>query len=207
MINISVGKGIVLALVIIGLVLGLALGSSELVNPFSSLSEYQRAQVETQQVTRQNEALQDARAQAEAQKLQDEIQYLQQAHEQELERLQLAYEQERQQDQEQAALEQQLFQLAGQTFVVVLGLCLLSFSVGGSVYVARMRPARIDVWTPKRKRQAIKAARQHEREMRQRKIESQERLSELFGTPIGSNGRKAQKSSFSAPSSPLQFYD
>jgi uncharacterized membrane protein YccC len=229
MINISASKalvGIIVILVGIGLLLGLGLVDSDLVNPISSISDYQRAGVETQRAAQQNEidlrqyeAVQEARTQAEIQKLEEEVQYLQQLHEQELENSQRAHEQKMRQNQEWIALEQQLLRLAGRAAIVVFGLYLLSLSIGFSVHFAKRRPmyaeADADVWTPERKRQAIKAARWRERErreqelreqeLRQQELDLQERLRELCSTTIGSNGHEDLDELFSEPS-PLWIY-
>lgn len=233
MVNVSASKAllwIVVILVGIGLCWGLTLDDCDLVNPLSSMSEYQRAQVETQQIAQQNEvdlrqyeALQEAHTQAEVERLQEELRYLQQAHEEDLRRreeetryLQQVHEQELQKARERDAWELQLLQLAGYTATAVLGFSLLSFSISFSVYVARRRPApavtSADVWTPERKRQAIEAARRQEREerkvaLRQQKFDLQERLRELYSATVGSNGHEGPDELFSESLSPLRFYD
>jgi hypothetical protein len=223
--QISGNKGIILTLIGIGLVLGLALIKSDLANPIKGVADFRRAEVETNRVAQQNEvdlrqyeALQEARTQAEIEGLREEIQYLRQTHEQDLRQMEeetrylhLAHEQNLRYAQEQAALRMQQLRLLGYTGITALGLALISLSVGFSVYIARRRPAfakvSADVWTTERKRRAIAAARRRERESRQQGLEFQERLRELFSTPVGSNGHEDPDELFAEPLSPLQVYD
>ena len=201
-------KGIILTLIGIGLVLGLALIKSDLANPIKAVADFRRAEVETNRVAqqdevdlRQYEALQEARTQAEIEELREELQHLQQTHEEELRRseedtqyLQRVHEQELQHTQELAALKVRLFRLLGYTGIAVIGVALLSLSVGFSVRIARRRPAVVgtsaEEWTPERKHQAIEDARQRERELRQEEIKLQQRLRELCDVSIGSNGHE-----------------
>lgn len=218
-------KGVILTLVGVGLALGLALIKSDLVNPIRAVADFRRAKVETEREAQQNEidlrqyeALQAARTQAEIERLREEIQYLKQTHEQDLRQmeeetryLQLAHEQNLRYAQEQAALRMQLLRLLGYTGITALGLALISLSVGFSVYIARRHPpstkVSADVWTTERKRRAIAVARRRERESRQQGLEFQERLRELFSTPVGSNGHEDPDELFAEPLSPLQVYD
>jgi hypothetical protein len=192
-------KGVILILVGIGLVLGLALIGSDLVNPIKSVAEYQQAQVERERMAQQNEidlrqyeVLQEVHTQAEVAKLGENIRYLQQAHEQEL-----------QHTRERAALELQLLRNAGHAAIAVVAPSLLALSIALSVHIARQRPvpveATADLWTSERKRQEIEAARQREREQRRQALHEQElhqlvtelqnRLQELE-VSVGSNGHE-----------------
>ncbi len=248
MVNLSASKalaGIIVLLVGIGLLLGLALTDSDLVNPIKSVAEFQRDQTETQRIAQENEitlqqykVLQEARTQAEVERLEEEIRYQRQLHEQELRRLEeetqhqrRMHEQALRDAQKRAALERQLLQLGGYVAIAVLGLALLSLSIGFSVHLAGRRPAHAgtsaDVWTPERKRQAIEAARWRERrqreqelhelerreqvlrkqELRQQGFDSRKRLLELSGTSIGSNGHEDADELSSEPWSPLWVYD
>ncbi len=184
MTTISIGKGllgITAFLVACGLALGLTLGNVDLANPITSLSEARRAEVETQRLAQQNDidlqqyaVLQAAHTQAEMARLEEETRHLQQIHEQELRHLQQVREQEIRQIQEQAALKSQLLQLAGYTVIVVLGLSFLAIVAGLSAYIVKQISApvtkRSEAWNPERKWRMIQAARQREREYRQREL-------------------------------------
>lgn len=204
MTTISIGKGllgITAFLVACGLALGLTLGNVDLANPITSSSESRRAEVETQRLAQQNDidlqqykVLQEAHTQAEMARLEEETRHLQQIHEQETQHLQQVREQEIRQIQEQAALKSQLLQLAGYTVIVILGLSFLAIGAGLSVYIVKQISApvtkRADAWNPERKWRMIQAARQREREYRQRKsgqYEIQPDYSDLFrrDTAIG----------------------
>ncbi|MCD6345656.1 MAG: hypothetical protein J7M17_08675 [Anaerolineae bacterium] len=184
MTTISIGKGllgITAFLVACGLALGLTLGNVDLTNPITSLSESRRAEVETQRVAQQNDidlqqyaVLQAAHTQAEMARLEEETRHLQQIHEQEIRHLQRVREQEIRQIQEQAALKSQLLQMAGYAVIAVLGLSLLAIVAGFSVYIVKRIFAsvakRTAVLDPERKWRMIQAARQREREYRQREL-------------------------------------
>ena len=197
MTTISIGKGllgIIAFLVACGLALGLTLGDADLANPITSSAESRRAEVETQRLAQQNDidlqqykVLQEAHTQAETARLEEETRHLQQIHEQELQHLQQIHEQELRQIQEQAALKSQLLQLAGYAVIVVLGLSLLAIVTGFSVYIVKQISAsvakRAGAWDPERKWRMIQAARQREREYRQRELtlyENPPDYSELF---------------------------
>jgi flagellar motility protein MotE (MotC chaperone) len=227
--NQSPYKGIILTLVGIGLVLGLALIGSDLINPITSVAEFQRAQVETRRAAQQNEidlrqyaTLQEARTQAEMTKLQEENRYLQQTHDEELRRseeerqyLQAVHEQALQNGQAQTALGLQLLRDAGYIAIPVVALSLLALSIGLSVRMAKRHLASAtmstDVWTPERKRQAIAAARWRERMLREQQAREQEqlrqaadlqeRLSQLFGTHVGPDGHDDVEEMMIKPSS------
>ena len=197
MTTISIGKGllgIIAFLVACGLALGLTLGDADLANPITSSAESRRAEVETQRLAQQNDidlqqykVLQEAHTQAETARLEEETRHLQQIHEQELQHLQQIHEQELRQIQEQATLKSQLLQLAGYAVIAVLGLSLLAIVTGFSVYIVKQisasvakRAAALDT---KRKWRMIQAARQREREYRQRELtlyENPPDYSELF---------------------------
>jgi len=193
MTTISVGKGllgITAFLVACGLALGLTLGNVDLANPITSSFESRRAEVETQRVAQQNdidlqqyEVLQAAHIQAEVARLEEETRHLQQVREQEIRQIQ-----------EQTALKSQLLQLIGYAVIAVLGLSFLAIDIGLSVYTTKRISAsvtkRATVWNPERKWKAVQAARQREREYRQREsdqYEIQSDYSDLFrsGTAIG----------------------
>jgi len=182
----------------------------------------------------QYETLENARTQAAVYKLEDDTQYQRQSHAQALEQSQQAFEREQRQAQKLASLELKLRQAGGFAAIGVIGILLIVFSIGLSVRIARQRPERtvytdkqannletthqvadrkdsvhttapVDVCTREGWRHERELARQCEREMRQQEIELQKRLSELCGTPIGSNGRQVSEASFSVPSSPYNF--
>jgi len=227
----SGNKGVILVLVCIGLVLGLALIRCDLVNPVTSVAEFRRAEVETEQLAQQNEidlrqyeALQEASTQAEIEKLQEETLYLKQTHEEDLRRMmeetryvQQAHRQELQRAQERAVLALQQLRLLGYTIIAALGFALVSLSVGLSVYIARRRPVRAksgnDVWTPERKRYAIEVARQREIKQREQELSEhesgweeldlQQRLREILGDSVSSNGHGDPGEMSSEPASPL----
>jgi len=128
-------------------------------------------------------------------------------------------------------LKMQLLQFLIYTGIAVLGFTLLSLGVGFSVYIAKRHPvhaeATANVWTSESKLQAIKAARWRERkrreqelreleqreqelreqELHQQEIDSQKRLHEPFGVPIGSNGHEDSDELFSDSLSPLWVYN
>jgi hypothetical protein len=192
-------RGIILTLFAIGLVVGLALTGSDLINPIRSIANYQRDQVETQRLAEQNRidlqhyaAQVAAQTQAELQRLTDEGAYRRQAYRQTLEQARLAAEQERQAAQEREALKLHLLRLAGYTAILVTALSLLALSIGAAVRIAKTRPAparpTADVWTPERRRQAVAAAKQREREqrawaLRQQELATERRFYDLFQAP------------------------
>ncbi|MBN1954656.1 MAG: hypothetical protein JW900_06350 [Anaerolineae bacterium] len=197
-------KGVILVLVGVGLALGLALMDSDLVNPLESMAQYERERVENQRAAERSEidiqhyaALQEAQTQAELQRIADETAYLQQLHQEELERARLAHEQELQAAWERERVKQQVLQFAAYTAITVGGLCMLALGIGRAVYIARLRSVSVpvsvrvpaqaaadaEVWTPEQKRQAREAARQREREERAwalQELAMARRHSELF---------------------------
>jgi hypothetical protein len=211
-----VGKWIILTLIGIGLLLGLVLIGSDFARPLNSLREFLDAQVERHLAIqqgeidlRQHETLQEANTEAEIAQKQEEIRHQKQLHEEEAQHQELIHEQELQQSeaetrylqqlhdqklqqaQEQAALGLELTQVAGYSGIAVAGLVFSALGIGLSVRVARRRQVKVarDVWTQRRKSQAIEAARQREREQhrqvfREQKLhqtvtELQNRLEEL----------------------------
>lgn len=192
-------RSIVLILVAIGLVLGLALIGSDLINPIRSISQYQRDQVETQRQSRQNEIDLEqyevravAEAQAMIQRLSDETAYRWQSYQQELEQARLAAEQARQAARERDALRLHLLRIAAYAAIAVAGLSLLALAIGWAVRIARTQPTSArsvaDEWTPERRRQAVALARQREREYRawvlhQDELTVERRLYDLFQAP------------------------
>ena len=164
---------------------------------------------------KQDEIPREVQTQAKPQELIDETAHLQQMREGELENAQPAYEQELQASRESAALRSQLLRFGGYTLIVSGELCLLALSIGGAVYISRLRPARTtnqpptraetqsstNVWTPERKRAEIRAARTHEREerkksLRQKELVVEERFQQLFQRPAGPHGPKNQAELF-----------
>lgn len=189
--------GVIFVLVAIGLILGLVLTGSELVNPFEGLSQYEQNRVENRRLAQQSEIdlqqyaiLKEAETQAQLQRIAAEIDHLQLTYQQERDLARQAREQELRIAQEREALKLQLLRVAGFTAIAVAGLCLLTLSAGAAVRLARVRPAparRAEVWTPERRRQAIAAARQREREERawarqREEEEARMRFSELLRT-------------------------
>lgn len=188
--------GVIFVLVAIGLILGLVLTGSELANPLEGLSQYERNRVENRHLAQQNEIdlqqyaiLKEAETQAQLQRIAEELNHLQLAHQQERDLARRAREQELRIAQEREALKLQLLRVAGFAAIVVAGLSLLTLSAGAAVRLARAHtaPARrpADVWTPERRRQAVAAARQREREERawaqqQEEEEARMRFSKLL---------------------------
>jgi hypothetical protein len=196
-----VGKWVILTLIGLGLVLGLVLIGSELVNPLDSLSKFQDAQVERQRIQqqgeidlRQYEALQEANTQAEIARKQEEVRHQRQLHEEEAQHQKEIHEQELQQSEEEtryrqqlhnqelqsaqarAALGLQLLRDVGYGGIVVGALVLFVLSIGLGARVAKRRSkaaSSANVWTPERKRRGIEAARRREREQRRQALHEQ----------------------------------
>jgi len=227
--------GAILILLGSGLALGLALTKSDLANPIKGVADFRRAEVETERVARQNEidlrqygVLQEARTQAEIEKLQEEIRYLEQTHEAELQRREdeafyqrQAHEQELRYSQARESLEMHLLGCSVYASIVALVFVLVSLGIGCSVYIARKISTRarinVDVWTHERKRLAIRAARWRERELRKQELRErepcspeldlEERLSRLLGSSSGSNGHSESRDSPAQHPSSLRVCD
>jgi hypothetical protein len=131
-------------LVICGLVIGLALVGSDLINPISRWAESQRYQAETQRIAEQNavdikqyELMREAQTQVEIQRLNSELAQQEQMHQAELQKLneeaqqqKRLHEEEIRQAQEMAALQRSLINAAGIILTASIGMSLIVLSVG-----------------------------------------------------------------------------
>lgn len=136
--------GPMMVLIICGLVVGLALVSSDLINPITNWAEAQRYQSETQRIDEQNavdikqyESLREAQTQAEIQRLNEEIAQQAQLHQAELQRLSEEMQQQKRmneeeirQAQEMAALKLRLANTAAIVVASGVGLSLIILSLG-----------------------------------------------------------------------------
>lgn len=136
--------GIVAFLVGCGLLIGLALNKSDLVNPITSWSESQRYQIETQRIAEQDAAdieqykvLLEARTQAEILRLNEEIAQQERLHRAEIQRLdeemqqtQKLHEEEIRQTQRIAAVKLNLLNTAGIIGASSIGVSLIILSLG-----------------------------------------------------------------------------
>ncbi len=136
--------GIVTFLVICGLIIGLALVGSDLINPLSSWAESQRYRVETQRITEQNavdaeqyKVLREAQTQAEILQLREELVQQEQLHQaevqqlkEELQQTQRMHEEEIRQAQEMAALKLRLTNIVTIVITSSVGLSLVILSLG-----------------------------------------------------------------------------
>lgn len=148
--------GLAAFLVVCGLVIGLALISSDLVNPITSWAESQRYQVETQQLnerdaidTAQYKAISEAQTQAEILKLREEVAHQEQVHQAELQRLYAEQVQQEQLQQEQArqakawaALKLRLVEMSTIILLSGFAISLVVLSIGYSRQLGRARPDR-----------------------------------------------------------------
>lgn len=153
--------GLAVFLVICGLVIGLALIGSDLVNPISSWAESQRYQAETQQLAEreavdieQHKQLREAETQAEILRLNGELAQQEQRHQAELQRLseEMQYEkqihqEEIRQAQEITALKLRLINAGGYIFVSSIGVSLVILSFGASRRLWR-NPPPASRWVP-----------------------------------------------------------
>jgi len=136
--------GLTIFLVICGLVIGLALVGSDLINPISSLAESKRYQAETQRLIEQNnlqvkqesERL-EAQTRAEIERLEAEAAHRAQMYELETQRLKAelqranqVHQEEMRQAQEMAALKWSLINTAGIIMTVSIGMSFIILSVG-----------------------------------------------------------------------------
>jgi len=195
MISISVSKviGTIVALVGIGLLLGLGWMDSDWAHPIKSIAEYQRNVWQGEIDREEYRKLQEAQTRAVIQKTQDEIEHANRLQEEELRRIQA-----------DNALKARLFEFAGVVAIVVAGLILLILAIGLDVSIAR-RPDPVckEIWTDTYKRQIIEATRRREREEREAALRTrpsrepnmlqpdlvvQGRWRDMFSEPIGSNG-------------------
>jgi TolA-binding protein len=133
-----------MVLIICGLVVGLALVGSDLINPISNWAEAQRYQSETQRIDEQNtvdvkqyEALREAETQAEIRRLNEQIVHQEQLHQAEMQQLneemlhkQQMHEEELRQAREMAALKLRLLNTAGIILAVSIGISLIILSLG-----------------------------------------------------------------------------
>lgn len=136
--------GVAAFLVICGLIIGLALVGSDLINPISSWAESQRYQAETRQIVEreavdieQYKRLREAETQAEILRLNGELVQQEQLHQAEIQRLnaemqqtQRMYEEEIRQAQEMAALKLRLVNIAVIIVVSGIGVSLIVLSLG-----------------------------------------------------------------------------
>jgi len=136
--------GPMMVLVICGLVVGLALVGSDLINPISNWAEAQRYQSETRRIDEQNAVdanqyavLREAQTQAEIQRLNEEIAQQDQLHQAELQRLNEEMEQQKRmneeeirQAQEMAALKLKLANIATIIIALSIGVSLIILSLG-----------------------------------------------------------------------------
>lgn len=136
--------GLAIFLVICGLVIGLALVRSDLINPISSLAESKRYQAETQQLIEQNNMqakqeseLLEAQTKVEIERLEAEAAHRMQLYEletqrlkEELQRAGQVHQEEMRQAQEMAALKRSLINTAGIIITVSIGVSLIILSVG-----------------------------------------------------------------------------
>lgn len=131
-------------LVFCGLIIGLALVGSDLINPISSWTKSQRDQVETRRIAKQDavdieqhKVLAEAQTQAEIDRLNEEAIQRERIHQLEIQRLNeeaqradQIYQEERRQAQEMAVLMLSLVNTAGMIITVSLGVSLIILSVG-----------------------------------------------------------------------------
>lgn len=136
--------GPMMVLIICGLVVGLALVGSDLINPISNWAEVQRYQSETQRIDEQNtvdvkqyEALREAETQAEIRRLNEEIVHQEQLHQAEMQQLneemlqkQQMHKEELRQAREMAGLKLSLLNTAGIVLAVSIGISLIILSLG-----------------------------------------------------------------------------
>jgi hypothetical protein len=172
-------------LLALGIIVGLTLGQSELVNPFSSYSQLGRDQVETEYLEQQRQIDIQFYAQSKQAELDAQIEQQKQA---------LIWAEERHQHElAQAAQRNQIVNsLVGFAWVAI-PLAVLFGSMGGAYYLVCMGRARAMLNrtmgntsqpSPNPYTALRMAARQREREERQQQIDSQKRLQELFAWPI-----------------------
>ncbi len=136
--------GIAIFLVICGLIIGLALVGSDLINPISNWAEAQRYQSETQRIDEQNavdvtqyEVLREAQTQAEIRRLNEGMAQQAQLHQAELQRLNEEMQQQKRkneeeirQAQEMAALKLRLANIVAIIVASSVGLSLIILSLG-----------------------------------------------------------------------------
>jgi TolA-binding protein len=136
--------GPMMLLVICGLVVGLALVGSDLINPISSWAETQRYQSETQRIDEQNavdvtqyEVLREAQTQAEIRRLNEEIAQQEQLYQAELQRLSEERQQQKRMNEEEirqaqkmAALKLKLVNIATIIVASSVGVSLIILSFG-----------------------------------------------------------------------------
>lgn len=136
--------GLAIFLVICGLIIGLALVGSDLINPISSLAESKRYQAETQRLvehnnlqTKQESELLEAQTRAEIERLEAEAAHRVQLYELETQRLEAelqranqVHQEEIRQGREMAALKRSLLNTAGIIMTVSIGVSLIILSVG-----------------------------------------------------------------------------
>jgi hypothetical protein len=182
-------------LIVIGAVVGLALGQSELVNPFSSYSQLERDQVETKYLEQQHQIDIEFYAQSKQAELDAQVEQHQQA-------LVLAAERQRHELAQAEQREQVVNSVLG-VALVAIPLAVLITSVAGAYYLVcagrrQQTVAQTSVAPIANKPNASQykimreAARQREREERQHEIDSQKRMQELFGIPICPNGHGSE---------------
>lgn len=174
----TLGKGVILTLVILGFIVGLALVNSDLVNPIKSLSQYRQDQADLEIEQREKEidlkvyeivqrasaalAIEEQRAEAEHRERirEEEYHHTREEHAQEL-ALAKAWEESK-----RALLINGAYILVGTT-----SLCTVIASIGFGIQLAdRGQPAQ---WTVERRRAAIEAARWRERQERERQLQEQ----------------------------------
>ncbi|MGC9394261.1 MAG: hypothetical protein ACP5J4_05350 [Anaerolineae bacterium] len=136
--------GIAVFLVICGLVIGLALVKSDLINPISSWVESQRYQAETQQLIEQNtiqteqqSRLLEVQTQAEIDRLKEDAIQQERIHQLEIQRLNeeaqranQIHQEEMRQAREMAALKLNLLNTGGIILAVSIGISLIILSLG-----------------------------------------------------------------------------
>lgn len=146
--------GLAVFLVVCGVIIGLALIGSDLVNPITSLGELQQHQAETQQLAAQeavdieaHKKLSEAQTQVEIQRLNEELAQQERVHQMEVQRLRAEMQQAERLHQEElrqaqtwAALKMRLVEIGGLILVSGFAISLVVFSFGFSRRLGHLQP-------------------------------------------------------------------